>query len=88
MVVWVCWVIADGGGSMETVGAVGSFVRCQLGFDDSLGAVDDLLQSLSLCGGAAGVPCRDAIHEDAFNAAAVEGDEQMFFFFSRVYIKE
>lgn len=49
MVAGLWRVIADGGGSMETVGAVGSFERWQLGSDDSLGAELVSLQWCSWC---------------------------------------
>lgn len=47
--------------------------------DGSLGAVDDLLRSLSL---QAGVPRRDAIREDVLNTTAVAADKQVL---SKVY---
>lgn len=43
----MCRVIANGDGSTETAEAVDNFERWQLGSDDSLGAVDAQLQSMS-----------------------------------------
>lgn len=62
----MCGIVANGDVSTENMGAGDNFERWQLGDNDSLGAVDSPLQSLSICNSAAGRPGWDTIHDNSF----------------------